>query len=82
LFSEFTMPRFLALALIALTAPALSGCLVVRTVDVAAGAAGAVVGAAGDVAEGAVNVVTPGGDDDDEGKTGARKPADAPADIG
>lgn len=77
------MPRFFALALIALTAPALSGCLVVRTVDVAAGAAGAVVGAAGDVAEGAVNVVTPGSDDDDEeGKAGARKPADAPADIG
>lgn len=73
------MPRFLALALIAVTAPALSGCLVVRTVDVAAGA---VVGAAGDVAEGAVNVVTPGGDDDDEGKAGARKTADAPADIG
>jgi len=74
------MTRLFALALIALSAPALSGCLVVKTVDVAAGAAGAVIGAAGDVAEGAVDVVTPDGDDDDDdGKSDTGKPADAAA---
>jgi hypothetical protein len=60
------MTRLLPLILAIIAAPLLSGCLVVKTVDVAAGAAGAVVGAAGDVAEGAVNVVTPGGDDEDD----------------
>ncbi|MCR9130163.1 MAG: hypothetical protein NXI12_11625 [Alphaproteobacteria bacterium] len=77
------MTRLVALALITLTAPALSGCLVIKTVDVAAGAAGAVIGAAGDVAEGAVDVVTPGGDDDDDGEKGGSegKPADAPAHL-
>ena len=75
------MTRLVALALITLTAPALSGCLVIKTVDVAAGAAGAVIGAAGDVAEGAVDVVTPGGDDDGEKGGSEGKPADAPAHL-
>lgn len=60
------MSRLLATLALILTAPLLSGCLVVKTVDVAAGAAGAAVGVAGDVAEGAVNVVTPDGDDEED----------------
>lgn len=73
------MSRLFAFALAALSAPVLSGCLVVKTVDVAAGAAGAVVGAAGEVAEGAVDVVTPGGDDDESKSSpmALDKPADA-----
>lgn len=63
------MRRLYILAACLIAAPALSGCLVVKTVDLAAGAAGAVVGAAGEVAEGAIDVVTPDGDDDDDGKT-------------
>ena len=57
------MTRFLAVLLLAASAPLLSGCLVVKTTGAVAGAA---VGAAGEVAEGAVDVVTPDGDDDED----------------
>ncbi len=64
------MSRILAALLALSLAPLLSGCLVIKTVDVAAGVAGAAVGAAGAVAGGAIDVVTPDGDDDkDEGKS-------------
>ena len=65
--------RLSALFALILSAPLLSGCLVVAAVDTAAGvgglaidATGAVAGAAGDVAEGAIDVVTPGDNGDDE----------------
>ena len=57
------MPRLAAFAALILSAPLLSGCLVVKTTGAVAGAA---VGAAGEVAEGAVDIVTPDGDDDED----------------
>lgn len=65
------MPRLARLFAALLAVPALSGCLAVQTVGVAAGAAGATLSVAGDVAEGAVKVVTPGrGGDEDEADGG------------
>jgi hypothetical protein len=60
------MTRLFALLAALLTAPLLSGCLVVKTVEVAAGVTGAAIGAAGAVAGGAIDIVTPDGDDKDE----------------
>lgn len=71
------MSRILAALLALSLTPLLSGCLVVKTVDVAAGAAGAAVGAAGAVAGGAIDVVTPDGDDDERDKDNDTKSAPA-----
>lgn len=60
------MSRLFTALFLILAAPILSGCLIVKTVDVAADVAGATIGAAGDVVEGAVDVVTPDGDDDED----------------
>ena len=64
------MTRIAALVLFALSAPLLSGCLVVKTTGAVAGAA---VGAAGEVAEGAVDIVTPDGDDDKDEDDGEER---------
>lgn len=58
------MNRRFALVLALICAPLLSGCLVLKTVDLAADVTGAAIGAAGNVAEGAIDIVTPDGDDD------------------
>lgn len=64
------MSRLLTVLVLMLTAPVLSGCLIVKTVDVAADVTGATIGAAGEVVEGAIDVVTPDGDDDDDDDEG------------